>query len=429
MTGPDDPLVERHRGRLSPWAVFAHRDFSLLWAGGITMAVAMTLRALISTQWLYEETGSAAQLGLLGAVSLLQMPVLLYGGTLADSIDRKKLMAATQGVAFVMLLTLTLLAFSGRLAPWHIFAVTGVSGVVNMLGGSARPAMLPRVVPRELLVHAITTQSVTFQVAAIVAPILFWQLFDVFGVGVSFAVATGIALVSVGTPLAMRVSGKPEGGSVRAPVSALKEGYGFVIGHRLLPGLFLLDIGVTVVSFYRMLFPVFADQLYGLGAAGTGLLNAANAFGSILGTFVVFLTDRVSRKGLLVLGATLAYAVLLFAFGFNRVFLVGLVIVALLGGTDAVGMTMRQAITQLTTPDKLLGRASSAQSLSAMGANSIGQIEVGVLSGAIGTGNTMLLGAVISVIVVMAVWRYVPNLSRYRFDPRRPYETDVRREP
>ena len=426
---PEDPSLGGHGGRLSPWAVFAYRDFSLMWAGGVAMAVAMTLRTLVSMQWLYEETGSAAQLGLLGAVQLVQMPVVLYGGTLADSIDRKKLMAATQAVAFAMLLMLTLISLSGSLAPWHIFAVTGVSGVVNLLGGSARPAMLPRVVPRELLVHAITTQSVTFQVAAIVAPILFWQLFDVFGVTISFAVATVIALVSVATPLALRVSGMPEGGSVRAPVSALKEGYGFVLGHRLLPGLFLLDIGVTVVSFYRMLFPVLADQLYGLGASGTGLLNAANAFGSILGTFVVFLTDRVSRKGVLVLGATLAYAVLLFAFGFNRVFLLGLVIVALLGGTDAVGQTMRQAITQLTTPDKLLGRASSAQSLAAMGANNLGQIEVGVLSGAIGAGNTMLLGGMIAVMVVLAVWRYVPGLSRYRYDPRRPYETAGRGEP
>lgn len=402
-----------------PWAVFAHRDFNLLWAGGVAMSVAMTLRVLVSTQWLYEETGSAAQLGLLGAVQLLQMPVALYGGTLADSVDRKKLMAATQGVAFAMLLTLTLLAAAKQLAPWHIFAVTGASGVVNLLGGAARPAMLPRVVPRVLLINAVTTQTVTFQVAAIAAPILFWQLFATFGVTISFAAAAAVALGSVVTPLMVRASGRPEGGSARAPLASLKEGYAFVMGHQLLPGLFLLDVGVTVVSFYRTLFPVFADQLYGLGAAGTGLLSAANSVGAILGSFVVFFTDRVARKGLLVLVATLAYAVLLFAFGLNGVFLVGLLIVGLLGATDAVGMTMRQAIAQLTTPDKLLGRASSAHTFAAMGANNVGQIEVGVLSGAIGAGNAMLLGGVIAVGAVLVIWRLVPNIRRYRYDPTR----------
>ena len=418
----DQEPPQRTRSDHRPWAIFAHRDFNLLWAGGATMSVAMALRMLISAQWLYEETGSAAQLGLLGAVHLLQMPVALYGGTLADSIDRKKLMAVTQGVAFGVLLVLTLVAAVDQLAPWHIFAVTAVSGVVNLLGGSARPAMLPRVVPRHLLINAVTTQTVTGQVASIGAPIVFWQLFATFGVTTSFAVAAGVALVSVATPLMLRASGRPEGGSARAPLKSLKEGYAFVMGHQLLPGLYLLDVGVTVVSFYRTLFPVFADQLYGLGASGTGLLSAANSIGGILGSSVVFLTDRFPRKGVLVLGATLAYAVLLFAFGINTVFVLGLVIVGLLGATDSVGMTMRQAIAQLTTPDKLLGRASSAHSFAAMGANSVGQIEVGVMSGAIGAGNTMLLGGVVAVTAVLAIWQFVPGLRRYRYDPDRPFE-------
>ena len=385
------------------------------------MSVAMSLRILVSTQWLYDETGSAAQLGLLGVVQLLQMPVALYGGTLADSIDRKKLMAGTQLVAFGMLLILTILAASGRLAPWHIFAVMGVSGIVNLLGGSARPAMLPRVVPRNLLINAVTVQTVTGQVAAIGSPIIFWQLYDTFGVAMSFAVATAIALTSVVTPLLIRSSGKPDGGSARSPLGSLKEGYRFVIGHQLLPGLFLLDIGVTMVSFYRMLFPVFADQLYGLGASGTGLLSAANSIGAIFGSFFVFFTDRFSRKGMLVLVATLAYAVLLFSFGINTIFTLGLVIVGLLGATDSVGMTMRQAVAQLTTPDKLLGRASSAHSFAAMGANNIGQIEVGLLSAAIGAGSTMLLGGFISVAVVLIIWKLMPGIHRYRYDPNNPH--------
>jgi len=388
------------------------------------MSIAMALRMLISAQWLYDKTGSPVQLGLLGAVHLLQMPVALYGGTLADSIDRKKLMVVTQAVVFGVLLVLTLVAWVGQLAPWHIFVATAVSGVVDLLGGPAKPAMLPRVVPRHLLINAVTTQTVTAQVASIGAPIVFWQLFANFGVTTSFAVAAGVALVSVVTPLMIRASGRPEGVSAHTPLKSLKEGYAFVMGHQLLPGLFLLDVGVTVVSFYRTLFPVFADQLYGLGATGTGLLNAANSIGAILGSSVVFLTDRYSRKGVLVLVATLAYAVLLFAFGINTVFVLGLVIVGLLGATDAVGMTMRKAIAQITTPDKLLGRASGAHSFAALGANSMGQIEVGVMSSAIGAGSTMMLGGVVAVVVVLTIWQFVPGLRRYRYDPSRPVGGD-----
>jgi MFS family permease len=176
-----------------------------------------------------------------------------------------------------------------------------------------------------------------------------------------------------------------------------------------------------MVSFYRMLFPVFADQLYGLGASGTGLLSAANSIGSIFGSFFVFFTDRFNRKGMLVLLATLAYALLLFSFGLNTIFILGLVIVGLLGATDSVGMTMRQAVAQLTTPDKLLGRASSAHSFAAMGANNIGQVEVGLLSAAIGAGSTMLLGGFISVAVVLIIWKLMPGIHRYQYDPNNPH--------
>ena len=396
--------------------VFHHRDFTLLWVSGVSMSVAMTLRLLISAQWLYEETGSEIQLGLLGAVQLIQLPVALYGGTLADTIDRKKLMAVTQGISFVMLIVLTVLAFGNWLVPWHIFVVTGASSIVNLLGGSARPAMLPRTVPRNLIVDAVTTQTISFQGASILAPLIFWQLFEGFGVTASLAATAIVALVSMVTPILIKASGKSDGTTIRAPLSSLKQGYAFVMGHQLLPGLFLLDVGVTAVSFYRTLFPIFADHLYGLGATGTGLLSAANSIGAIIGSFAVFFTQKMQRKGLLVLIATLAYSILLIAFGINSVFVIGLVIVCLLGATDAVGMTMRQAIAQLTTPDKLLGRTSGAKDFAAMGANNIGQIEVGLVSGLIGAGGTMIIGGFVAVGAVLFIWKLIPGIAKYRYD-------------
>ncbi len=408
---------------LSPWAAFAYRDFTMLWMGNVSATVTQQMRILVSAQWLYETTGSAAQLGLLGAVQLLQMPVVLYGGALADNADRKKLMMITQAVAFVMLLGLTLLALADGLKTWHIFAVTGLSGMVNMIGNPARSAMVSRVVPRSHIAHAVSTNTATFQVSGIIAPIMFLVVFEVFGVGPAFAVATVAAGVSFVTPMLISVSGAPQGGSRPTGIGSIVEGWRFVFSHKILPGLYLMDIGVTVVSFYRTLFPIFADQFFGLGAAGVGLLNTANSLGGVAGTAIVLRTVNMSHKGRIVLVATMAYAILLFAFGINRIFLVGLVIVALLGAADAVGMVMRQTVVQLTTPDKLLGRASSAHSFSAMGANNFGQIEVGVMSGVIGAGNTMVLGGVISVLVVMAIWQFMPGVRRYEYiesDPNVP---------
>ena len=406
------------------------------------MTMAMTLRLLSTSQWIFDETGSAAQLGILGAVQLLQMPVVIYGGALADVMNRKVLMAMTQSVSFLSLLVLTILAFGEVLAPWHIWVVTGLTGMVNMLGSSARPAMLPRVVPRSHLTNAVTISTSTMQVAAITVPFLFGPLYINFGIGPTLLVTTCIAAASMIAPLIIRVSGAPEegsGGGVK--LKTIIEGFHFVRTHPILPGLYLLDIGVTIVSFYRMLFPFFSHELYGMGAQGTAMLTSANALGGVCGSMVVFITERWRRKGMIVLVATLIYALLLFAWGFNRVdlvdnpnlvlslfdfswtinyiFAIGLGLVALLGGTDAVGMTMRQALVQLTSPDNMLGRASSAHSFSAMGANHLGQMEVSFVGGIIGAGNVMVLGGVISVIVVFAIWRLVPGIRNYRYRPQR----------
>jgi MFS family permease len=399
----------------SPWAVFAHFDFFLLWSSGVTLTVSTLIRTLVSTQWLYDETGSATQLGLLGVVQFLQLPMALWGGSLADRIDRKKLMVLTQVVGTLLLLVLTILAVTDTLQPWHIFAVTGISSMANTLGASARPAMLPRVVSRNLLTHAVTTLNVTSQLATVASPILFWWFYEQLGIALSFGISTGISLLSVIMPLLIKASGKPEVTERQSTWSSLKEGAVFVAKHPLLPGMFLLDFGVTVVSFYRQLFPVFADQLYGLGAEGTGLLNTATAIGGILGTLIVFYTGKFARKGVVVLVATLIYASFLVFFGINRSFPVGLVIVGVLGMADSMTVTMRQAIVQVTTPDKLIGRAASIRTFAAMSANNVGQVEVGVLSGIIGAGPTMLMGGVLSILFVLAVWRFMPGIRRYRY--------------
>ena len=382
--------------------------------------LAMQLRIITTGQWIFDNTVdpkvAAALLGGLGAVQLIQMPAVIYGGALADVVDRKKLMAMTQAASFLSLIVLALLSFTDALAVWHLFVITGAVGVFNMLGNSARPAMLPRVLPRRFMTNGVTVQTASFQVAGITAPLLWVLLYDGPGVTITFLVAASIAAISFLTPLFIRASGQPEGGSRRVTLASLKEGFQFVRSHRILPGLYLLDVGVTIVSFYRELFPVFADGLYGRGAEGTAALRSANAAGGAGGSFIVFFTGGIRYKGRIVLVATLAYALLLIVFGLNPIFLVGLLIVAALGLVDSIGMTMRQAVVQLTTPDKLLGRASSAHSFSAMGANNLGQLEVGLMAGLIGAGPTMVLGGAVSIVVVGLVWWLVPGVRRYRYE-------------
>ena len=128
-------------------------------------------------------------------------------------------------------------------------------------------------------------------------------------------------------------------------------------------------------------------------------------------------TSKLKNKGQIVLVATLAYSLFLMLFGINQNLYIGLGLVALLGLTDGVSMVMRQAIVQLTTPDKLLGRASSAHSFTAMGANHIGHFEVGLLSALVGAGTTMLLGGIIASIVTLLFWIFYSSIRNYKYNP------------
>ena len=403
---------------MRPWSALAFRDYRMLWLSGVAQMVTMQMRMLVSGVWLYEVTGSGLQLGLLGVVQLvMQLPAILYGGALADQIDRKKLMAYTQLVSLALIGAMTVLAAGDNLRPWHIYAVTAILSVASTLGSPSRSALTANVVPRSHLMHAVALNTATFQVGAVAAPLAFAAAISYFEDYVYiFALTTIIALPSVALPLLIKVSGIPvdrqRDGSM---LSRMWDGFLYVKTHPILPGLYIMDIGVTIVSHYRQILPLFADKLFKGGAATVGILTAANSAGGILGTFSVLFLTRYRAKGMLVVYATLAYALLLIVFGFTTSLWLGVIILAGLGASDAVGMATRQTTVQLTTSDNMRGRAVSFSSVSAMTANNLGTFEVGFMSEAIGADKTLILGGAVGIVVVLIVWAMVRGIRDYRY--------------
>lgn len=389
----------------------------MLWISSIAAMATMNLRVLATGIWLFEETGSPAALGGLGLVELvMRIPANLYGGALADEIDRKKLMAVTQMFSFLLIATMALLEGFGNLQVWHIYAITAILASTSVLGGPARSSLTARVVPRSHLMHAVATNTATMQIGTMVTPVIFLLTSLTTDLTLSFGVITAFAAVSVVLPMMISIDGRAENATTgKSRTRNIVDGLIYVKGHPILPGLYLLDVGVTIVSFYRQLFPIFAHQLYQGSRVAVTALTWANSAGGLTGSLIVMFTRDYRAKGMLVLWATLFYGFLLLVFGATTVLWAGMLVVILLGATDAVGMTSRQAIVQLTTPDNMRGRASAAHSLAAMSANGIGQFEVGVMSGLIGADQTMYLGGVISIVVVFLIWWLVKGVRQYRY--------------
>jgi predicted MFS family arabinose efflux permease len=276
--------------------------------------------------------------------------------------------------------------------------------------------MLPIIIPKEKLMLAASTDTASFNIAAIVGPLLFALIATQLGLTAVFLTAGILALLSSLIPWAIRAEGRaardPATGADTAPrpsaVAETVEGFRYVARHPILPGLYLLDAGITVATFYREILPVLALGLFAGGASATGMLGAANSAGAIVGALIALAFVAYRAKGMLVLYASLAYGTIMIAFALADRLWLGLVLIAALGAADAVTVAVRQTTVMLTTPDHMRGRAFSLMVLAAQSANNIGTIWVGAMAGAIGASQTMLLGGAISIVatlIIAALWR------------------------
>jgi MFS family permease len=398
-----------------PWAPFRFRDYRLLWLILLSSSVGLWLRILGTAQWLLDATDSAMMVGLIGVVQLVvQIPALLWGGTLADGIDRKRLMTLAHGLTFLVMATLALLDLADALTPPIVYLAIAVAAASQMLANPARSALVAVAVPRDQLMRAASTDNATGNTAAILGPLLFAGLTLTAGLTTAFAVAAGLSLAALLLPMVLRVAARAEGEVEGSTLSRTVDGLRYVARHPILPGLFLLDTGITVVSFYREILPVLALGMFAAGASATGMLGAANSAGAVAGSFVALALAGFRAKGMLVLYASLAYALVLFAFGLAPWLWMGIVLIALLGAADSVTVTVRHTTVMLTTPDAMRGRAFSIMILAAQTANNLGTIWIGFWAGAIGAGNSMVLGGVLSLLATLGIaWWWKP-IRAYR---------------
>ena len=402
-----------------PWGAFLYRDYRVLWATLVSSAIVLWMRVLGTAQWILDETGSAYLVGLIGVVQLVvQIPVTLWAGTLADRMDRKRLMTLAHGATAITLLSIGILNWQGLLTPTLIYLGIAITAGTHMLASPARSALIPIVIPQKDLLLAASTDTASQNASAIAGPLLFAFVAVMTDLTIVFMLGGLIALASAVLPTSIRVTGiaESENDEQSSQLKQTIDGFRYVSKHPILPGLFLLDIGITTASFYREILPVLALGLFAGGASATGMLGAANSTGAILGSFLALLLVGYRAKGMLVLYASFAYGFILFGFGTVNSLWLGMLMIGLLGATDAVTVAVRHTTVMLTTPDKMRGRAFALMILAAQTANNIGTIWVGAWVGTIGAGNTMVLGGIISITATALIWGLWKPIREFRSD-------------
>jgi MFS family permease len=414
----DKPAAGGHPpSPIRPWSSFLLRDYRLIFTAILCGNTSMHMRNVASLYQVYQLSGSSVQLGLAGFFQALPFIFFgLFGGVLADTFNRKKLILSTHALNVLPGLALAILTVTGQITVWQVNALNVISASLQVLGGPARQAIIPSLVPPSHLLNAVTLSTIMMQSTQLIAPVIAGFLIDLFGVQASYFTDAALIVPSIGSVLFIRASGQPLGARRRIGWHSLVEGFEFLWHTRIILSLFLLDFFAVLFGFFRPILPIFADTVFNVGARGLGVLYAAPAVGAVLGSAVLLAVGEIKRKGVLSIMATLLFALSLGFLGLSPWFWMALIAVGALGFSDALGVVMRRTVVQILAPDDMRGRATSFLTVFAQTTNAIGAVIAGAGAALLGAPNAALAGCALCAIMVLGVCWAIPQLWSYRSD-------------
>jgi predicted MFS family arabinose efflux permease len=278
----------------------------------------------------------------------------------------------------------------------------------------ARAALIPRLVPPRLLMNAMVVNTMILQTSFLVGPAIGGFLIDQQGLAITYFVSTMLFVPAALALFSIRTSGKIEGPRRSVNLQSIVEGIEFLWIQRIILSLFLLDFAVVLVGFYRPILPIFAADVFKTGASGLGLLYAAPAAGSLLGSTALLMAGDVPRKGVLVIVAALCFAASLAFLGVSQWFWMAVIAVLILGVTDSISVAIRRTVVQLLAPDGMLGRAASLITVFAQTTNGLGALLAGIAAEYWGAPNALLIGSGLCFLMILGICISIPQLWRYR---------------
>jgi MFS family permease len=379
---------------------FTYRDFRLMWAGAFTSSVGTWMQEVAQNWLILTMTGSTFLLGLdafLGDAPFLAFS--LFGGVLADRVDRRHILLRSQYVQMGSATLLAVLLLANAVQVWMILTLSFVVGLAQSFGGPAYQALVPTLVDRKDLPNAVALNSIQFNLARVVGPVLAGIAFYKFGAAACF----GLNALSFLAPILALFLLKGGGGAVaptQSVLESLKTGLRAVRDTGSLRGLIVLSfIGSFCAMPLVTFLPVFARNVFHRDAKGYSVLLAAFGIGAILGAFGVAAFGHVERKGRLAVGMQMFFGTLMAGFAISRTPFVSYLLLGLAGAALMVVFALFMTLVQSNVEDHMRGRVVSVYSLAFRGAMPLGNLVAGALA-SVFSAPTVLIGNGIVMVLV-----------------------------
>lgn len=406
---------------LSPLRRFP--SFRRLWLGQLVSQVGSQLTVVAIPYQVYRLTHSSLDVGL---VSLAQLgPLLvgsLVGGSVADAMNRRSLMLATQLALGACSIGLAVNAAGAHPALWPLFVLSAAAAGFAGVDQPTRAASIVALVDQSSLVAANVLRQLLIQVATVAGPALAGLLIARVGIPAIYLIdagtfAVGLLAVLLLPPL------RPTGGGRRPGLRSAVEGLAFLKGHQPLQGTFVIDLDAMIFGMPRALFPAIGLSVFHGGPVAVGYLYAAPGAGALAGALVTGWTAHVRRQGRAVLVAVTVWGLAIAAFGFAPWLALALVLLAIAGAADVISAVFRNTILQFETPDHLGGRLFAIQTAVVTGGPRLGDTEAGAVAALAGVTTSVVSGGLACVAGAAAIAWLLPGFRRYALGAGRGHQS------
>jgi MFS family permease len=387
-----------------------HRDFRFVFTGQLVSDFGSFLTYVALPVQIYDLTRSSALVGLLGTVELVPLAITaLWGGALADAIDRRRLLLWCEALLLLSSLGLAANAMSPHPSVPLLFAIAAFMSAVNGFHTPSLQSLTPRLVNVEDLPAVSALSSLRGTVAAIGGPAVAGICIVTVGLPFTFGVDAASYAVSLLALFAIR--SMPPAGKA-AGISSILEGFRYAASRPELIGTYVVDIIALTFAMPLAVFPALAAQLGGPHAIG--YLYSAMSVGALIITVFSGWTRRVQRRGAAVLIAAICWGLSITALGFAHSLRIAIVCLVLAGAADTVSGLFRMTIWNETIPSHLRGRMAAIEQLSYMTGPLLGNARAGFMAERFGVARSIIWGGLLCVAGVSACVPTLPAFWRYR---------------
>jgi len=394
-------------------ALLRNREFVRFIGARFLATLAVQMQTVAVGWQVYEVTRDPLDLGLVGLSQFLPFVLLvLPAGHLADSHDRRRILAVCFALECACALLLLAFAAHGLDSARPVFAVMVLFGIARAFAMPTGQALLPNLVPRAQFGTAVALNSSTWQVSTIAGPALGGIVY-LAGAPVVYASVAVLLAVAAGMVFSLREGGRDATRTVEAPGwAALLSGLRFVRSRRLLLGAVSLDLFAVLFGGATALLPVYAADVLHVGPAGLGWLRTAPGIGAAVCGIVLGLMPITRQVGRWMFGGVIVYGLATIVFGVSSLFWVSLAALVVMGAGDMVSVYIRHLLVQLETPDEIRGRVSAVNAVFIGASNELGEFESGVTAAWFGTVPAVIVGGVATLLVAGTWSRLFPELSK-----------------